>query len=259
MKIARNVKGMSKIILLFLLLVFFAIGALISYVWTMGFYAPAEFNVPSRPTIVIQSVEFNPQFATFVTVNVLNPSYSPGDAVVSRIEARTLDDNIFKIFDQVSPPLPFSLGIGKSQGFTCQWNWANYTGIKLPPSNGKNVEIHVVLSDDMGEIAVVAKPFVSIQVANATFNTADMTKFDVSVQNLATSVTYINISSITVNVSGNISASAITPRLPYGMAPGAPAVTFTVPWNWASYRNQTVVITVNTDQAYIGQLTTKTP
>ncbi len=258
MQLSRNVKGTSKIILIFLLLVSFALGALLSYVWTMAFYAPNEFNLPGKPTIVLQDVQFSQQDASYVDVTVLNPSYSPSAAVITKIEARTLDDNILQELTVASPQVPYSLPIGKVQTFKCSWNWANYTGIKLPPSSGKNVEIHVLLADDIGEIDVVAKPFVSLSVTDARFNAnISLTNFTVTVQNLAASATYVNVTSISLNVA-NITTGGITPALPYGLAPGAPAVTFTVPWDWSAHRNQTVTITVHTRQGYIGELTTTT-
>jgi hypothetical protein len=222
----------------------------------MGFYAPSEFHLPQRPTIVLEDVAFDEQDASFINVTVLNPSYSPSDAVISRIEARTRDDGLLHTMDVTSPQTPYPLGRGKSQTFTCLWNWANYTGIRLPPSAGKNVEIHVILVDDMGEFAFAAKPFVSLSITGISFNsTINPDSFNVTVQNLETSVTYVNVTSISVNVAANITADMITPSLPFGLAPGDPAVTFTVAWNWTAYTNQTITISVHTRQGYIGQLT----
>jgi hypothetical protein len=256
MQLIRDVKGISRLVLLFLLLVAFAFGALLSYVWTMGFYAPSEFHLPQRPTIVIENVEFDEQDATFVDVTVLNPSYSPSDAVISRIQARTTDDNTLHALDVTSPLIPYVLGRGRSQTFTCSWNWANYTGIMLPPSTGKNVEIHVVLVDDMGEIAFVAKPFVSLSITDAVFNSTVPDSFKVTIRNPETSVTYVNVTSIVIDEVANFTADMITPSLPYGLAPGDTAVTFTVTWPWVALSNQTVTITVGTLQGYIGRLTT---
>jgi hypothetical protein len=260
MQFIHDVKGISKLVLIFLLLVAFAFGALISYIWTMGFYAPAEFHLPQRPTIEIENVAFDEQDASFVDVTLLNPSYSPSDATILRIEARTLDDALLHTFDVTSPVTPYVLGKGRSQTFTCFWNWANYTGIELPPSTGKNVEIRVLSENDMGEYVTVAKPFVSLSITDVSFNsTVSPDSFTVTVQNLETSETYVNVTSITVNVAENITAGTITPSLPRGLAPGEPAVTFTVPWDWADYSNQTVTITVHTRQGYIGQLTKTIP
>jgi hypothetical protein len=257
MQLIYDVKGISKLILIFLLLVAFAFGALISYIWTMGFYAPAEFNLPSQPTIVLQNVAFNPQDASFVNVTVLNPSYSPSEVAVLLIEARTTNDGLLHPFDTTSPSTPYVLGRGKTQTFYCYWNWANYTGIVLPLSEGKTVEIRVLSENDVGEYVSVARPFVSLSITDASFNsTISPNSFNVTVQNLETSQTYVNITSITFDVTENITAETITPSLPYGLAPGAPAVTFTVPWDWTTYKNQTVIITVHTRQGYIGQLTT---
>jgi hypothetical protein len=252
MQLIHDVKGISKLILIFLLLVAFAFGALISYVWTMGFYAPAEFHLPGRPTIVIENVAFDEQDTSFVNVTLLNPSYSPSEAAVLLIEARTTDDGLRHAFDVTSPATPYVLGRGKTQTFTCYWNWANYTGIVLPPSEGKTVEIRVLSENDMGEYATVAKPFVSLSITDASFNsTVSLSSFSLTVQNPETSETYVNITSITVDVTENITANSITPSLPYGMAPSAPAVTFNVPWDWSANRNQTVTITVHTRQGYI--------
>jgi hypothetical protein len=220
----------------------------------MGFYAPSEFHLPQRPVILLENVTFDNQDASFVNVTVFNPSYSPSDAVITRMEARTTDDNIIHELNVTSPPIPYSLKRGENRTFVCQWNWANYTGIRLPPTDSP-VEIRVFSEDERGEILITKKPYVLLLITDIVFNSIDPNHFNITVRNMETSVTYVNITSISVNVA-NITASMVTPALPYGLAPGDPAVTFTVAWNWTAYQNQTITIGVHTRQGYMHQRTT---
>ncbi len=256
MRLVHDVKGVSKLILIILLLISFVFGALLSYVWTMGFYAPSEFHLPKQPTIVIENVAFNEQDASFFNVTVLNPSYSPSDALISRIEARTTDDNRIHTMNVSAPPTPYTLKRGESQEFKCFWNWANYTGIKLPFTD-RPVEIRVFMEGNIGEIVVTKKPYVLLLISDVSFNsTISSNHFNITVRNMESSVTYVNVTSISVDVA-NITADMVTPHtLPYGLAPGDPAVTFTVAWNWTAYQNQSITIGVHTRQGYVHYLTT---
>ena len=79
MRLLRDATGISKIILILLLVIAFIAGALFSYIYTMGYYAPFEFLLPDKPVFTIQSAEFSKQDTSFFDVTVVNPSYSQAD------------------------------------------------------------------------------------------------------------------------------------------------------------------------------------
>jgi hypothetical protein len=235
----------------------FLIGALLSYVYTMGFYAPLESKLPSRPTVIIEDVKFSEQDTSFFNVTVLNPSYSPETANITRIVVRTTDDNRVHRIRDTWPTLPRLLKPGSSQTFICNWNWANYTGIRLPYTDAP-IEIFVFLKDNTGSVFETRRPYVSLMISKIEFNsTISVNHFNLTIENSRSSETYVNISSITVNVA-NIAAEMVTPNLPYGLPPGTNS-TFKVSWNWTNYQGETITVGAHTLQGYMHQLTIRLP
>lgn len=258
MRLVQNARGISKLILILLLLVSFIIGAIVSYVYTMGYYASSEFKPPSRSIISIETVEFSEQNTSFFDVTVTNPSYSPTSVNITRIMVRTTDDNrVHKISDTL-PLLPYRLNRGFSQTFRCNWNWANYTGIKLPYT-GAPVEVFVFLEDNTGTVFEVKKPHVILLISEIKFDPAvSVNHFNISVENMQSSATYVNITSISIDVA-NITRDMVTPSLPYGLAPGDPAAAFKISWNWIDYQGKSITVGVHTLQGYMHRLTYPLP
>jgi hypothetical protein len=256
MWLTDSVEGTSKIILILLLLISFILGALFSYVYTMGYYAPSEFRIPEKSFITIQSVEFSKQDTHFFDVTVLNPSYSPSDVNITRIEARGTDDNIVHVITDTVPSIPCLLQKGHSQTFRATWNWANYTGIKLPYTD-RPVEIRVFLQDGRGEILELRRPLTRLIITESSFNQSiSVNHFNVTVQNLESSETYVNITAFVVE--GNLVAK-VTPTLPYTLNPGDTPVRFQCFYNWTGFMGQSVTIGMDTKQGYIAQRTLTLP
>lgn len=254
MGLIRDACGMSKIILVLLLLISFIIGALLSYVYTMGYYAPSEFRLPKEPLITIQSVEFSKQDTLFFNVTVLNPSYSPSDVNITRIEARTTDDNKIHAINDIIPTLPFMLGKGHSQTFRATWNWANYTGIKLPYTDTP-VEIRVFVQDGRGEILELKRPLTRLIITSIEFNPSiSVNHFNLTVQNLQLSETYVNVTAFSID-GQVVPRDRVTPSLPYTLNPGDSPVQFQCFSDWIGFMNQSVTVRVDTLQGYIAQQT----
>ncbi len=258
MRLIQNTRSVSKLILVLLLVISFLIGALLSYIYTMGFYVSSEFKLPSSSIITIESVEFSEQDTSFFNITVLNPSYSPTSANIIRIVARTTDDNKVHEISDASPALPHLLKPGVSQTFRCSWNWANYTNIKLPYTDAP-VEISVFLEDKTGAVFEVRKPYVILLISEVKFNsTVSVNHFNITVESLNSSATYVNITSISVDVA-NITSGMVTPSLPYELAPGDPPAMFQILWNWTDYQGESVTVGVHTLQGYIHHRATRLP
>lgn len=258
MELAHDVTGISKIILVLLLLISFILGAVFSYVYTMGYYAPSEFRVPEKTVITIQSVEFNKQDTHFFDVTVLNPSYSPSDVNITGIEARGTDDNIVNVMTDTVPSLPYQLQKGQSQTFRATWNWANYTGIRLPYTD-RPVEIRVFITDGSGVILELKKPLTRLMITELVFNQSiSVNHFNVTIQNLASSETHVNIT--TFIIEGNrVPTDRVVPTLPYTLNPGDSPVQFQCFYNWTGLMGQGATIGVDTYEGYIAQETVPLP
>lgn len=148
MRLLQSTDGVSKLIFIISLLVALIVGATLSYVWTMGYYASEEYKLPEKTTLSIEAVEFSAQDTTFFDIVILNPSYSPSSVNVTQIAIST--DGVVLQNVEALPSLPYPLNTGSSQTFKGFWNWANHTG--------QIIKIVVFVADGSGATAQVRCP-----------------------------------------------------------------------------------------------------
>ncbi|MGD8506458.1 MAG: hypothetical protein PVF15_07330 [Candidatus Bathyarchaeota archaeon] len=245
MHLFHSVRGISKLIFLISLLIALIVGATLSYVWTMGFYASEEYQLPENPALSIElPVDFSAQNATFFEIVILNPSYSSSSADIDQILVLTEDGALHNV--EVSPSLPLSLEVGGSETFRGIWNWANFTG--------QTAKVIVFVTGGSGPTAEATLPYVGLTV-EAHFNSAISTQqFNLSVQNAETSATHVDITKLTINsetiTSQNTTINGDPVSFPYFLN-SSQSVTFTVAWNWTSYQGQSVTVAAETSQGYI--------
>lgn len=243
MRLLQSTRGISKSMFVISLLVALIVGATLSYVWTMGYYASEEYQLPEKATLSIEAVEFSAQNPTFFDVVILNPSYSPSSVNIDQIVVLT-EDGTRRLHDvEVSSR---SLEVGSSETFRELWNWANYTG--------QIMKVIVFVSEGSGPTAQVRLPYVGLTV-EAQFNSTISTQhFNVTVQNAETSATYVNITKLTINQetipSQNITMNGELVSFPHFLN-SSQSVMFTCAWNWTSYQGTSVAVAVETLQRYI--------
>ena len=148
MRLVQSTHGISKLMFVIFLLVALIVGATSSYVWTMGYYASKEYQLPEKPTLSIEGVEFSAQDTTYFDVIILNPSYSPSSVNIDQIVVLTEDGVLHSV--EVSPNLPYSLKVGSSETFKGLWNWSDYTG--------QITKVIVFVADGSGSTAQVPLP-----------------------------------------------------------------------------------------------------
>jgi len=245
-KLARNPKGISRLATMLLLIVFFLLGAVFSYIWTMGFYAPNEFKLPSQTSVTIEDVKFFAEDATFFNVTVLNPSYSRSDAMVDRIQVSTSDGKVHSVASTL-PELRLSLAPGTLQTIKSFWNWGNYTG--------QTVDVFVLIVGGSGPAVEARTPFMNLAVTNVIFEpSVTSTSFNITVASALSPVS-VDIDEIVVNGAG---VANVTPTLPYQLNPNA-SVSFTLYRDWTDLQNKTVSVTVRTKQGYVAYKSVTSP
>jgi hypothetical protein len=220
----------------------FIVGATVSYVWTMGYYASEQYRLPEKPALSIEAVKFSAQNTSFFGIVVLNPSYSPQNAKIDKLAVLIGNEVLTDL--EVSPNLPRTLEVGDSENFTVEWNWANYTG--------QAIEIVLFLTEGSGATNQTLLPYVGLSI-EAHFNFTISTHFNVTVQNAETSVTYVDITRLMINHEvipfENITRNGESVSFPY-LLNSNQSVTFTCQFNWTKYRGKTVVVAVETLQGY---------
>lgn len=244
MRLIHDVKGVSKLIFILLLLVSFIVGALLSYIWTMGYYAPLEFHLPSQGSVTIDKVEFFAENATFFNVTVLNPSYSPSKVTIKQIMVSTNDGLLYKADN---PSLPLTLAPSYSHNFRAYWNWGNYTG--------QTVNVIAVVTDGSGATFQARTPSMNLAITSVNFYPeVSVTYFNITVESIQ-STTFVNIKTISVN---GVEVTTVAPTLPYRFEPNASA-TFKVERNWTDLQGKTVTVALNTLQGYEAYRTETAP
>ncbi len=247
MNLTQNLKGLSKLALLLLFVISFLLGAILSYVWTMGFYSPIEFSLPNQPSLTIENVQFYPEQPTLFNMTVLNPSYSPSDAKIEQINVHTTDGKLHSVAS-TSPTLSsLSIAPGKSETITSYWNWANYTDQK--------VDVYVILAEGSGPAIEARTAFMNLTVTDIVFEPSiTSTWLNIRVESKGSPVS-VDIDKISVNET---EVTDTTPALPYKLDPNA-TVTFTLRHDWADLQNKTVTVAVRTTQGYVAAKSVNTP
>jgi hypothetical protein len=242
MRLIRNAIGISKLIIILLLLVSAIVGAVLTYMWTEGYYQSIGFQILETATVTITNVAFDSQDPTFFNVSILNPSISPSSVTVTRIMVSTEDETLHSV-TAVTPPLPVTLSISKSKTFKCVWNWTDYTG--------EDIKVHVVVADGSGSNLEKTIPLVKLTITDVVFDsTISLTSFNVTVQNSASSVIDVDVARIIVNVNETAQEINVTnPELPYTLTEDS-TVTFVCSWNWTSYQGMSAEVTVHTQQQF---------
>ncbi|UCE43538.1 MAG: hypothetical protein JSV57_04025 [Candidatus Bathyarchaeota archaeon] len=235
-------------------------GALLSYMWVVGYYENLKIRIPENSDVAITNATFPPEDTSVFNVTIFNPSYSPTEAVIETIAALT-DDGLIHSINATNPLLPYRLPKGAIdfsglQTFECRWDWANYTG--------EEVGIIAFLRDGSGPTLKTETPLVDLRIVDVNFNPAlSVTHFNVTVQNHLSSVTHnatIDITEVSVTVKDGIkpNITEISPSLPLPLDPGE-SRNLMCSWDWTGYQNASVTVTVYTSQGYKDYITEVTP
>ena len=251
MRLIRNAIGISKLIIILLLLISAIVGAVLTYMWTEGYYQSIGFRILETAAVTITNVAFDSQDPTFFTVSILNPSISPSSVTVTQIMVSTEDETLHSV-TAVAPPLPVTLSISKSKTLKCVWNWTDYTG--------EDIKVHIVIADGSGSNLEKTTPLVKLTIPDVVFDsTISLTSFNVTVQNSASSATDVDVARIIVNVNEITEEIDVTNlELPYTLTKDS-TVTFVCSWNWTNYQGMTVEVTVHTLQQFQASTSTKIP
>ena len=241
MRLTQNSKAISGLSLILLLLTSAIIGAFLSYLWAIGYYESLKIKTASA--LSITNASFDPQHADFFRVTILHPTYSnlTEPAEITQITVLTLRDGVTHNVTDVSPSLEEAgkLKRGESKIFRCTWNWGNYSG--------ETIRITASVAQGSGGTREFKMPFVSLEISDVRFNPAiSVSHFNMTVKNSVSSVTYVNVTGITVDAKG---VASVSPKLPYTLHPND-SVPLMCSWDWTDYQGENVTITVDTLQGY---------
>jgi hypothetical protein len=250
-KISRNIKAISKILFILILLLAMIIGSIFSYLILAGYYINLGTKVPENTTISVTNVTLDLQTTDSFNITILNPTYSPTKAKITDISVITTDNIIHKILT-IEPQLPTELDKGQEQTFNCNWNWGDYTD--------ETLKVIVTVEDGSGAVYEVATATVGLDITAAVFTTADTQHFNVTIRNREGSTSDLNVTKITVTMENGtvFDVRETNPSIPKLLTVGT-YNTFVCPWDWTYYRGMNATINVYTSQGYAFHRTETTP
>jgi hypothetical protein len=259
----KSTRGISTLSLLILLLASGVVGAVLSYLWTEGYYASIRHRVPEGvTTITITNVTFPLEDSTYFDVAVLNPSYSKADANITSIAIIATTDYVETIYtipaSSIEPSIPHPLTKGDAITFKCNRNWGEFAG--------QTIRVAVFLQDDSGATFSYKTGKVELEIIEVELDTTvTVERFNVTIKNSAESLIPLNVTEImfdsTSIPSQNITLKNENATLPQQFQRGQ-SKTFVCNWNlWrkGALDGSSHTITVKTLQGYFAIKTESLP
>lgn len=239
-----NLRAVSSLIWIILLLSSAVVGGFISYLWVMANY----YNMPEKSTLlIVENVVFPVYNATYFNVTVLNPSNSVLDVNITAMLLTVEGKNEAKNVSTAEPQFPFLMRKGTRQVFMCLSNWSPYAG--------ETVRIEPVSAEASTKTYAFTTPNVKLSITPNFDASTSIKYFSVTIENQIDSWINLNISQILL--FGEELKANVTPSLPFPLAPGTPQI-FRCDRNWENLRGLNVTITVETLQGYEANYTTGT-
>jgi PKD repeat protein len=208
--------------MLILLLIAGVTGAILSYLWTEGYYVDKGFNIPEDTTVItILDVAFPLGNSTYFNVTVLNPSFSIGATNITNIGVATSADNFKTIHlipgSSAEPTLPHLLLRGESRTLRCHFDWGSFAG--------ETIRVFAFLADGSGATYPYETGKVKLEILNVELNTSiSIKRFNVTVGNSAESLIPLNVTELMFDMiaipTENITTKIGLPPFPQTLQPG---------------------------------------
>jgi hypothetical protein len=249
MFIRSNLKAVSTLAIILLMIISAIIGGLLSYMFTIVLFS----TIPEKTTVTITDVYFDKENARSFKISLLNPSYSPKNATVTRIALSLKGES--QLYDVVSTEPSIENGIviqkGEILNITCleaQRDSANVPWGKLAGEfAGENITVHVFSPYSPAANVEVSVPFVKLHITDTDFNPkVSFNRFNITMSNDVNSEINLTINEIMVGGIGSMKDD-ISPTLPTVIANGT-SVHFACNGSWYDMKP---TFTVFTEEGYV--------
>jgi hypothetical protein len=235
----NNVKALSTIIWLILILCSIIFGALLSYIWVLGnYYAEPQGTI----NLVVTNATFPIDHADRFNITVLNTSNSIADANVTQIYVTPEGlSGIANVTDTSPEKLPIVIARGSTKTFECSANWGQFSGAK--------VIVHLVTPN-----ATIQSPAIQTRIAalgvQSFFDPAISVRyFNASITNSASSAINLTVTNIFLDTT---EINNTSPKLPQVLTP-TESVLVQCFANWTG--NSRPTVRVETQEGYFAQST----
>lgn len=242
-----NKKGISTLIIIFLMVISALAGGIISYMFTIAPY----INMPERTLVTITGVFIDEENARSFKIGVLNPSYSPTNATITRIALSLKGES--QLYDVVETEPSIENGViiqkGESLNITCskvRRDDVNVTWGKFASEfAGETIIVHTFSSDSPAANMEATLPFVKLDITDTNFDPkVSFKKFAITIMNYGNSVVNLTINEIIVP---GVTIEGMSPELPYAIT--KEPVTFMFNGSWHGLRK--TALTFFTEEGYV--------
>jgi hypothetical protein len=239
MRLKRNLKALSTLIWIILILCSIIFGALLSYIWVLGnYYAEPQNTI----NLVITNAVFPKEHGDTFNFTVLNTSNSVGAANITQIYVTAQGEPTILNVTETSPEqLPIIVERGTSKTVTCQASWGQFSGLPIL--------VNLVTQNATVASAPIKTLLVDLK-ALPFFNPAiSVDYFNLSITNSAVSPINLTLSDIFLN-NEVVNNTSVT--LPKKLSPAENTLIqcFT---NWAGLEQPKV--RVDTSEGYFAEVT----
>lgn len=197
MGLHANVKGISTLALILLIIASAIIGGIISYAFTIAYYT----EIPQETTITITGIHINPENIRSFNVTVLNPSYSPSDANVTEIALSLKNGTKLYRVIETNPSIENGLKVrrGETLNITCskiRVDNANMTfGEFAAKFTGEKIMVHVFAQGPAANMEAKL-PYVNLKITTDFNPRVSFKRFNITLTNNPQSEVNLTITSI---------------------------------------------------------------
>ncbi|MGQ9551136.1 MAG: hypothetical protein ACUVUE_01790 [Candidatus Bathycorpusculaceae bacterium] len=244
-----NKKGASILVFIILLVISAVIAGLITYMFTIAPF----IQVPEGAAISITDVYIDRENASSFVIGVLNPSYSPASATITRIAISLKGGSQLYDITQTEPEIGNGIVLSRDMALniTCfavkrdgkSVKWGEVAG----EFAGETITVHVFSPDALAANIERTLPNIKLDLSKADFDPeASFKTFNITVKNPNSD---INLTISEISVPGiDLTENDIAPKLPKTVATNE-TVHFACNGNWYELENATVM--VSTKEGYI--------
>ncbi|MEM1563401.1 MAG: hypothetical protein QW161_01845 [Candidatus Bathyarchaeia archaeon] len=251
MNVQKDVKAVSTLLIIILMIISAIIGGIVSYAFTIAYY----IKKPPGTALTITDVYINKEDVSQFIITVLNPSYSPTEATISRI-AISLEGET-QLYDVIGTEPSLGDGIvvpiGESKDITCKTIKKDNTNVTLGELigshgfAGKNIIVHVFSPDSAAANLKTKVPYVKLDMAEKFDSKLSFKMFNITIANSNQSEVDITIRDIMI---AGVNVTHVEPDIRGRVIPkGGEPVCFMFNGSWHGLIKTS--ITVYTEQGYV--------
>lgn len=239
-------KGVSIVILIILLVISAIIGGIITYMFTIA----AFIEVPEETAISITGVYINTENTSSFKIGVINPSYSPTNATVTRLAISLKEASQLYDVVETEPVIGNGITIPRSTSLNITCFKIRKDGINITSGEffglfaGETINLHVFSSDAVAANIEKTLSYIKLNITKTDFNLKTSSKrFNITVMNQHSEInlTITGISALGINIT------AISPLLPKPIVINE-SIHFMCEGNWYGQENTTLKI--STKESY---------